>query len=68
MRPLDYYLEILPENQQTQEVKDLLTEILEDAEAEWDAGYSQGHYEGYPDGHAEGYDLDVKDATPEEDS
>ena len=55
MKNLDHYLALLPEDQRTQEVTDLLSVILGEAEAECEASYEEGDRYGYENGHSEGY-------------
>jgi flagellar biosynthesis/type III secretory pathway protein FliH len=65
MKSLDHYLALLPEDQRTQEVTDLLSVILEEAEAEFSAAYEEGDRDGYGTGHSDGYDEGYADGKKE---
>ena len=56
MKRLNDYFLSLPKDQQTKEVEELLIDMLDEAEADYDAAREEGYDNGHGDGRSEGYD------------
>jgi hypothetical protein len=64
MKKVQEYFKSLPIEQQTDEVFELIEQMVLDADGDCDESYDSGHSDGY----AEGYDRGLEDSVEDEDT